>query len=125
VYLILSHDVWTDGLAPSWEFYVLYPTLRAEGVWTLKPNEDSTATLASYRISPSPEPGSPEHLLRLVSPQVSHYQDEAWNDRVSLLKPLPELRCDTPEAGSLSASAGSVPICWRANPPQGSPDTKG
>jgi hypothetical protein len=98
VYLILSNDVWTDGLAVSWEFYVLYPTLRAEGVWTLMPNEDSTATLASYRISPTPEPGSPEHLLRLVSPQVAHYQDEAWKDRVALLKPLPEVRYDTPEA---------------------------
>lgn len=98
MYLILSNDVWPDGLATSWEFYVIYPTLRAEGIWTLMPSEDSTTTLSRYRISPSPEPGTPEHLLRLVSPQVAKYQDDAWNDRVSLLKPLPEVRCDSPEA---------------------------
>jgi hypothetical protein len=100
VFLLLSDDVRRDGRSTNWEFHVLFPTLRAEGIWALRLSDDRRVSELSYRIAPVPEPGSTEFLMAQISPQIINDQETAWQQRLSLLDPLPEVFVDSPSAVS-------------------------
>ena len=99
IYLILSNEVRRDGTASEWEFHVLFPTLRAEGKWYLKPSDtDETKLELSSKMAPVPEPGTTEYLMAQVSPQIARDQQLAWDDRLTLIAALPDSFVDSPAA---------------------------
>ena len=100
LFLIVSDSVDVNGKSPQWQFHTLYPTLRAEAVWTVHPSDDRSHMVGSYRLWPVPEPGSSEYLLALVSPQIAVDQIAAWNDRLSRIKPLPHQFHDSSEVAA-------------------------
>ena len=96
IYLIISDSVASDGSADDWQFYALFPTLRAEGTWKLGASEDGASAILSSQISPFPEPGTTEYLMAQISPQLVRDQQQAWDLRLSLIAPLPHPFVDSP-----------------------------
>lgn len=97
IYLIIANDVGRNGRASAWEFHVLFPTLKAEGLWMSELSEDGTRSVLSSRLSPVPAPGTTEYLMAQISPQMSAQVSDAWNLRVEMIAPLPATFVDTPE----------------------------
>ncbi len=119
LFLILSDAVEADGRSSEWQFHALYPTLRAEALWTVHRSADHSQLIGSYRLVPVPEPGSSEYLLAQVSPQMAVDQVTAWRDRLSLIQPLPHQFYDSSEAAAEFQKAipnpfGSGPIRLKA-----------
>lgn len=96
IYLIISDAVRSDGFADEWVFHVLFPSLRAEGIWKLGPSEDGASSILSTRVVPVPEPGTTEFLLAQISPQLMVGRNEAWDLRLQLIVALPEEFVDSP-----------------------------
>ena len=96
LYLILTNELLRDGTSFEWEFHVLFPTLRSEGIWRVRPSEDALQSVISVKIAPVPEPGTTEYLMAQISPQFVTDQENAWNDRLTLIVPLPTNFIDSP-----------------------------
>lgn len=96
IYLIISDTVRSDGSADDWQFYALFPTLRAEGTWKLGASEDGESSILSSKVSPFPEPGTTEYLMAQISPQLVRDQQLAWDLRLTLIAPLPHPFVDSP-----------------------------
>ncbi len=96
-YLILGDNVGRDGRAPEWEFHVLFPTLKAEGIWRLERSDDGLSSVLVGRLSPVPTPGTTEYLMAQLSPQLQVEQEKAWDLRLQLLVALPTEFADSPD----------------------------
>lgn len=96
VYLIISDTVRSDGYGDDWQFHVLFPTLRAEGLWKLGSSGDGASSILSSRLAPLPEPGTTEYLMAQISPQLERDQQQAWDLRLNLIVPLPDRFVDSP-----------------------------
>lgn len=68
MYLSNNDDVRSDGFAEVWEFHVLFPTLRAEGIWRLTPSKDGESTSLAVTVVPVPEPDTTEFFMLQISP---------------------------------------------------------
>lgn len=97
LYLIIASKIGRDGTAPDWEFHVLFPVLRAEGVWTLGISEDGMRSTLSMKLKPVPEPGTTEYLMAQLSDQLARDQHAAWDARVERIVPLPVDFADSPD----------------------------
>ena len=100
IYLIVSDALRSDGFADEWEFHVLFPTLRAEGIWKLGPSEDGASSILSTTVAPSPEPGTTEYLMAQISPQVMIDLNNAWDLRLRLIAALPDEFVDSPSVAA-------------------------
>ncbi len=96
-YLLASSSMHGNGLSLDWKLNVLYPAMRAEGIWHLRSVTDNIAEVA-FSITPVPAPGSPEYMLAQVSPQMVAYHEESWQIRLSVIAALPTTFVDSPEA---------------------------
>lgn len=94
-YVLRSESMDSAGLSLDWRLSVLYPTMRAEGLWQLRSVSDRVAEVA-FSITPVPAPGSPEYMLAQVSPQMVAYHEESWQIRLSVIAALPTAFVDSP-----------------------------
>ena len=97
LYLIIASKIGRDGFAPDWQFHVLYPALRAEGVWSLGASADGTESTLSMKLHPVPEPGTTEFLMAQLSDQLARDQTAAWDARVERILSLPSRFADSPD----------------------------
>ena len=95
-FLLLSNSVRRDGRASEWEVHVLYPKLEAEGIWRVTGESGGVPAMLHGRLAPTLEPGTTEYLLAQVSPQIALDQKAGWDDRVSMIAPLPMNLVDSP-----------------------------
>ncbi len=100
IYLILSDAVRSDGFADEWEFHVLFPALRAEGIWRLGPSEDGESSILSTRVAPVPEPGTTQFVMAQISQQLVIDLNEAWELRLGMIVALPEEFVDSPSVAA-------------------------
>jgi hypothetical protein len=126
-YLIVGENVGRDGGSADWEFHVLFPALRAEGVWRLERSEDGVSSVLTGRVSPVPAPGTTEFLMAQISPQLDGERQKSWALRLDLIVPLPLEFADSPDVvAAIEALQPNVfvsgPIRLKARtPPTGGP----
>ena len=100
MYLVLGTDVAPSGLAPSWEFHYIYPERHAEGRFTARTASASSSDRAELHsvLTPFPQPGTPEDVMRQNGGYMLHLVEQAWQARLERILGLPVEFHDSIEA---------------------------
>ena len=100
MYLVLGTDVAPSGLAPSWEFHYIYPERHAEGRFTTRTASASSSDRAELHsiLTPFPQPGTPEDVMRQSGGYMLHIVEQAWQARLERILGLPVEFHDSIEA---------------------------
>ena len=113
LFLVLSDEVNTNGLAPNWQFHYMFPVMHAEGVFTVRTGAHSTTGRAELHVllTPVPVPGSSEHqMVRTGGPYMSLVMEQKWQERLERIIALPTDFHDSSEAVLSMSSLGHDPF---------------
>ena len=109
LYLVLGEQVNPSGLAPSWQFFYLFPERRWEAQFTTRTGDGSVSGRAElvHVVNSFPATASTEATMMAVGGSyMTNLVEQAWQDRIDRLQGLPVDFCDSSDAVAVMGLGG-------------------